>query len=202
MRIIFLALLPVPLIAPLIQSNAGSLSFTIFDFAEWASLLPAERQASPALLLSFALRLQLVMLFLATVYFLTMRNAANSRFLTPAIIATFTLSQLPPLEFLTQPNDPNYQQQLFMALLFLAASVATLVSSDIHYTKYAMLGAHLISTGVLLLALIQTHAYLTQYQIPYQLGLAVPALFLTYAISAALIFQTKRAPQRPSVDSA
>ncbi|MFQ3660310.1 MAG: hypothetical protein SNJ54_15280 [Anaerolineae bacterium] len=202
MRILFLTSLSFVLAAPLVQSNAGSLSFTLFDFAEWASLLPAERHASPALLLSFTLRLQLVVVFLSAVYFLTMRSTRFNWLGTTVAVGVVTLSQLPPLEFLTHPNDPNYQQQLLIALLFLAASVTIVALASFHYTKYTLLVLHVIGTGLFLLALTQTHAYLTQYQIPYQLGLAAPALLFTYAISAALILQSKRAPQRPSIDPA
>jgi hypothetical protein len=197
MRILFLTSLSFVLTAPLVQSNAGSLSFTLFDFAEWASLLPAERQASPALLLSFTLRLQLVIIFLSAVYFLTIRSTRFNRLGTTAAVGIVTLSQLPPLEFLTHPSDPNYQQLLLIAALFLAASVAIVTLASFHYTKYALLALHVIATSLFLLALTQTHAYLTQYQIPYQLGLAAPALLLTYATSAALILQSKKGAAAP-----
>lgn len=202
MRIIYLILLPLVFFTPLINSGAGSLSFTTFDFAEWASLLPAERHASPALLLSFALRLQIVIIFLPIIYYLTMRKTHFNQIIIAAIVGIVTLSQLPLLEFLTQPNDPNYQQQLLITSLFLIASVAVVALSKSHYTKHLLLAMHLISAGIFFLALAQAHAYLTQYQIPYSLGVAAPLLLLSHAIAILSLWQTKRAPQRPSNDPA
>lgn len=202
MRMIYLTFLPLALFTPLIQSSAGSLSFTIFDFAEWASLLPAERHAAPALLLPFMLRVQIVILFLSAVYFLTMRSTRFNWLSVTAAVGIVALSQLPPLEILTQPHDPNYQQQLLITFLFLIASVAIVALSKTHYAKHALLGLHLIGTGLFLLALTQAHTYLTQYQIPYSLGAAAPLLLLAHASAIWVIWQTKRAPQRPSNDPA
>lgn len=202
MRIVYLILLPLVFFTPLIQSSAGSLSFTTFDFAEWASLLPAERHASPALLLPFALRLQIVIVFLPAIYFLTMRKTRFNQIIIAAIVGIVVLSQLPPLEFLTQPNDPNYQQQLLITSLFLTASVTIATVLKYHYAKYLLIGLHGIGAGIFLFALPQAHTYLTQYQIPYSLGVAAPLLLFIHATAILSLWQTKRAPQRPSNDPA
>ncbi len=201
MRILILLLLPVGLFAPVVSSHAGSLSFTLFDLAEWTSLLPAERQAAISLALPFLLRIQIVVLLVLSLCTLTIRNQTRRAVLFGLIMCAVAISQLPPFEFLSQLDDPNYRQQMLIASLCLLGGFALSKNWLNHYTKYIALFVAVAASAAFVFALTQTHIYLTQYQIPYQLGLAAPALLLTYGVTAMSIFQTKRAPQRPSNSS-
>ncbi|NWG16677.1 MAG: hypothetical protein HXY41_08580 [Chloroflexi bacterium] len=96
-----------------VSSNAG-LSMGAYDLAEWASLHPAVRAASPPLLASFLLRAPLV--GLAWIATLSSRRKGSWPF-NGILAGAIAIALLPPLEFFTQyGNDPNYRQQAALAL--------------------------------------------------------------------------------------
>jgi hypothetical protein len=97
-------------VLPWATLGQGAIQFNGHDFAEWLSLLPSERQASPALLAVFSVRMYLVLALCAVAPFLH----GNVRLALGILLG---IGLLPPLEFLNNAQDSNYQQQAFVALL-------------------------------------------------------------------------------------
>jgi hypothetical protein len=194
MRIFSVCLLTSALFMPFTSTDAGSLSFNLFDLAEWASLLPAERDAEISLLLPFMLRVQIVCVLMFVVYLLTMRKTLHGSAVLLSIIVA--VSQLPPIEIISNPNDPNYRQQLLIAALSLASSWGVLFFCAHNYTKSVLLLALTVSSGLLLAALMATQAHLVQYQLFEHFGLGGPVLLAGYLLAAFMLWQQKRAPQR------
>jgi hypothetical protein len=193
MRILSIGFLLSALFVPVVSADAGSLSFNLFDLAEWASLLPAERSAEVALVLSFMLRIQIIYVMLFVVFLLTMRK--DLRGLAAPFVIAVAVSQLPPPEFISQPGDLNYRQQALITALCLAGGSAALALRAHNYTKAIWL--LLISgSGLLLAALWSARSHLTQYQIFDHFGLGGPALMLAYLLATFVLWQQKRAPQR------
>lgn len=201
MRIILVSLPFLAFVLPVVVGPASSVSFNLFDLAEWASLVPAERSASPALMVSFALRLQMLAAMLIAVYLLTMRNVSSRAlpfFILPGI-TILSIAQLPPLEILSQPSDPNYRQQLFLALSSFLISLIIWRIAHYHYAKYILIMAALLAGFGLIAALHTAQQYLTQYQIFAAYGAAAPVLLIFYLVVILTVLQTKRAPQRSSL---
>ncbi|NJO84308.1 MAG: hypothetical protein HC828_17015 [Blastochloris sp.] len=123
LRLIVVVLLLVVYLLPWAALSEGSAAFSLnaYDLAEWASLHPAERASSPILLTSLLLRLPLACIGVALA--LTMPN----RMLAVIVGVIFFAALLPPLTFINQRDDPNYQQQFMIAALVLVASVSAAV---------------------------------------------------------------------------
>lgn len=184
------------LLSPLVHHRAGSLSFTLFDLAEWLSLLPAERGASPALILSFILRLQIVVALMLVISLMTIRNRQRYQLFALGLILLTATAQMPPLDILAHPDDINYRQQLFIAVASLLGGWLAYRFSHHHYAKLLMLGFTLLAASLFWLALHYVQLNLAQYQMSAHFGAAAPALLLAYVLALACLILTKRAPQR------
>ena len=105
---------------PWVVATSAPMTLNAFDLAEWASLHPAQRHASPPLLAPLLLRTQLLILTV------TFGAAASSRPWT-SIIAVLVLilaaAQLPPFEYVYDIANLNYRQQFILALLSLLAGL-------------------------------------------------------------------------------
>ena len=95
---------------PWVVNPGVSLSLGGYDLAEWASLHPAVRDATPALFTSLLLRLPLACLALLIAF------TAQRRLLPVLIVLIAALGLLPPPEFIKATNDPNYRQQVDFSL--------------------------------------------------------------------------------------
>lgn len=92
---------------PWLANRSAALSANALDLAEWVGLAPAQRQMSPPMPASLALRGVLVIL--ALLFALRGRALRHWLFWIIALILALTLT--PPLEFFRgQFADPNYQQ--------------------------------------------------------------------------------------------
>lgn len=112
LSVVFWVACAVVYVLPWAGLGQGAVQFNGHDFAEWLSLLPAERQASPALLAVFSVRMYLVFALCLVASFLQGRVCVGLAIL-------LSVSLLPPLEFLQNLQDSNYQQQALVAALAL-----------------------------------------------------------------------------------
>lgn len=99
---------------PWIVAPNATMTLQAWDLAEWTSLHPAQRSATPALIAPLLLRSQLFILALVTALALN-----RWRWIASATGLVLALAQLPPLEFVVQLDDANYQQQTLLAVLTL-----------------------------------------------------------------------------------
>lgn len=98
---------------PWIWNPAAALSPNAYDLAEWTTLHPEARHATPPLLPSFLLRSALGFL---TVLTILPSSPANSKWLGRALTLGLIIVMLPPAEFfLLARGDPNYSQQFYLS---------------------------------------------------------------------------------------
>lgn len=116
-------LLVLAYVLPWTASPVASLSPGAYDFAEWASLHPAVRAQSPALLTALLLRLPLTCIALIVALTPSQNSARWLRLVGGGGALALTLAQLPPPEFfISASGDSNYQQQFTLALTALIGS--------------------------------------------------------------------------------
>lgn len=155
---------------PWVINPGNGLTVHAYDLAEWTSLSPAVR-AQPLLSTALFLRLPLTLLTL-----LIALSAPQSRFSVTWLFHALgclllAIAQLPPLEFVMQPNDPNYQQQFALASLSLVGSFIGLTGRLAAYrtllTSFFLL-AMLVTSGM---GQIQAVDLMRLFQLPAEMGL-------------------------------
>ncbi|MBL8154831.1 MAG: hypothetical protein JNM70_11665 [Anaerolineae bacterium] len=107
-------------------SNTATFTLSAADLAEWASLHPEARVASPPLMASLLLRLPAALIICLVVMQLRRQRVRGAVLIGIGLIAAISL--LPPWEFFTQySNDPNYRQQAALAAFILLFCIAVSV---------------------------------------------------------------------------
>lgn len=124
--LVLFALLIVAYLQPWIFNGSAALNLTAYDLAEWASLHPAAGAQTPPLLTSLLLRLPLACAGIWLAWYRPHSGAA--RILVGIIVTLIAIGLLPPPEYLGQRDNPNYQQQVGLAALMVAASLIGLMS--------------------------------------------------------------------------
>jgi hypothetical protein len=165
---------------PWLMNPGSGLSLGAYDLAEWTSLHPAVRSGNPALLTTLLLRLPLACLgLIISIGFL------RRKLIFAVVVIVLTGSALlPPLEFFTQyRDDPNYQQQFFLALFTIATGVLSMAIRPDHLTKSLVILLAIVGAGSSLAGLLQGYALLEQFKLPTQFGLGGIGLVAFYAIS-------------------
>jgi hypothetical protein len=109
-------------ILPWVVNPGAALTLGGYDLAEWISLHPGARAQTPMLFTSLLLRLPLVSLTWLIATHSSSRLTWNW-WLSGVIAGLLVVAQLPPLEFVANPNDPNYQQQMALAGLSLVGVI-------------------------------------------------------------------------------
>ena len=169
-------------------TNPGSgLSFGAYDLAEWASLHPAVRGGNPAFLTSLLLRLPLACLGLIITVGLLQIKLRSRIFLTFLI----ALALLPPLEFFTQyRDDPNYQQQFYLAGIALVIGVLSVSMKPGRHIKTFVIFLAVIGGASSLTGLLQAYSLLEQFKLSVQVGLGGIGLIIIYAIITWVFLRT------------
>jgi hypothetical protein len=188
--LIFLALVAYCL--PWLLNPGVSLSYGVYDLAEWTSLHSAVRASSPSLLLTLVLRLPLVCLTIVVEF---SRRQVLLRTIFVFIIAA---ALLPPLEFFTQyPDDPNYRQQLVLAVAaFLIGGIGLsgLLSRWHHIIRLTASFAGAIAA---IWGLAQAYELMNTYQLPVRIGVG-GILFISFCIIFGVTqIQETRQPTPP-----
>jgi hypothetical protein len=158
-----------------------------YDLAEWSTLHPSTHISNPPLLSSLLLRIPLLCLSIITVY----RIAAKSYRSALAVGSIASIMFLPPIEFFTlYRGDPNYQQQLALAIVTITF---TLFSAIHHFRKYFGLVAALaalVGTISVLWGLGQGYALIKEFGLLVQVGPG--GVLTTFALLALADFQSLR----------
>jgi len=163
---------------PWLVNPSVSLSPNGYDLAEWASLHPAVREATPALLTSLLLRLPLACLALLIAF-------TTRRGLLPALIVLIAAAALlPPPEFVKALDDPNYRQQAALALF-------TLIGGAVGFSGQLPRARHWIAVGISLIGalasgigLLQSYELMRGFNLPTQIGMGGVLLALMFVLVA------------------
>ena len=119
---LFLTIALIGYLLPWVLTSASSLSMGAYDLAEWSSLHPIVKQTAPFLWTTLALRIPLAVLAILLAIYLAKTLHLPSIALVCLFVSAIAL--LPPLEFFTTfRDDPNYRQQLFLALFTLVIGI-------------------------------------------------------------------------------
>lgn len=159
---LFLAL--ISYLLPWVVLPASALTMGGYDLAEWLSLHPAARADS--LLLPLLLRLPLALLAL-----LIIAQFHLPRWLRLAALGIVCIALLPPLEFVRNTSDINYQQQFALAALtlFFGGAVWLFVPTRLHQWLVAALLIGLILCGVL--GSLNAVTLMQVYRLPVDYGI-------------------------------
>lgn len=164
----------------LVHYTAG-MTLNAYDLAEWTTLTPAQRQTNPPLQAALLIRAQ-IPLFMTLCALVFQRHR-----LMIGVLILGILAQLPPLEFFTQLNDINYQQQYLLAI---ASGIS--VGVGIYAAKYSVLKNAMIAI-VCILGIASTVAgtqlalvILEQFQMDVVVGLGQWITILVYLVGLGL----------------
>lgn len=158
---------------PWLLNPGVSLSYGVYDLAEWTSLHPAVRESSPPLLLTLILRLPLIYVT-AIVAFSQLPVLPRAAFVTIIMVAL-----LPPLEFFTQySGDPNYRQQFALSIVALLVGGIGLSGFLVPwYPAIRIIGSAVVGVTAAW-GLEQAYTLMTDYYLPVHIGLG-GLLFIT-----------------------
>lgn len=165
---------------PWLVNPGVSLTPGAYDLAEWASLHPAVRAETPALLTSFLLRLPLACVALLIAF------SARGKRLVPALaVLLIAAALLPPLEFVRALGDANYQQQFALALITLVGSAIGLSRVLARWHRAIMLAVTITGAAASALGLFNAYQLMRGFDLPVQIGFGGVMLALTFAVLAA-----------------
>jgi hypothetical protein len=158
---------------PWVINPGAALTMGGYDLAEWISLHPGARNQSPMLLASLLLRLPLV-----CVTWLISLQPPQFRFTTAwwlrALLAVFLIvAQLPPLEFVTHLNDPNYQQQMALAALSLLGALLGLSGLLFKWQALVMLICVVVGGISSIWGMSQAAGMMHDFRLPAEIGIGV-----------------------------
>lgn len=161
---------------PWLWHPSAGLSPGGYDLAEWISLHPAVRQASPPLWPSFFLRAEMSILAIMTALYATQLDTQTSRWIVRIVAILLALTLFPPLEFFTiARNDTNYHQQFALGITSLVFVVATVWSYKVSRKMAGVLiiGLNLLGIGFGVLGLFKGRELMTALGINYSIGLGI-----------------------------
>jgi hypothetical protein len=184
---VILALLLLCYAAPWADAGSHGLRMNAYDWAEWLSLHPAQRGAEPPLLISLALRLQLLGFGVLLAYSIP----SSWRWLFALSLLVLAAAQLPPLEFLSNNQDNNYRQQVFLAVSSIALGLLARTRAY-EWREYLAVSASILSCSVLLLSLPEALALTQLYYAQVDLTIAPVAFVGLHLGHIVLVWNHKR----------
>jgi hypothetical protein len=171
-----------------LDTTNTALSLTAYDLAEWLSLLPSERNASIPLLTPLFVRIHLEIFIICL---MTMRISFPNQ-LRPIVVGLaflLVIAQLPPIEFIANRQDINYQQQFFLALISIGLITLFLFTD---YAKYLIHFALAFGILVLMIAIPHAQSLMNTYRLKTSIGLGAILLVLAYIGMFLWFWQQKR----------
>lgn len=163
---------------PWIVAPSGAMTLNAFDLAEWASLTPAQRGASPPLVAPLLLRLQPVILSSLLGLIAAGRKGMA---LSALAICMLAAAQLPPFEFVYDINNLNYRQQFFLATGSLAAGAFLLRLQSRRLTGFIMAALAVVGIVTAALGLATAASLYGDFGMDAAHGAGIWLLCLSYA---------------------
>lgn len=177
---------------PWVLAANAAMTLSAFDLAEWASLHPLQQSATPPLLASLLLRVQLPILALCIALWARSRN---QRIFAALVALALAAAQLPPLEFLQNLADPNYRQQLALAGATIALAV---VLPRLVKQRYQTLLTGLLALLGIVTALAGLHQALALYRLTLERGEPGGGLWLIVFAYAGMTVYALRDFRKPA----
>jgi hypothetical protein len=159
-------------ILPWLTGKGAALSFHAYDLAEWTTLMPASSLETPPLLTAFLLRLPLLCMgVISAVFSVHQRGWARVAFV--GIWLALAGANLPPFEFLSYPDNPNYRQQAVVAALTIGISGVMMLPFVRHAIRPDWIGAAaaVIGAAAALTGMARGHMLLADYGLDMQGGI-------------------------------
>lgn len=153
-------------VLPWLMGSGAALSFHAYDLAEWTTLMPASYAEMPPLLTAFLLRLPLLCMGVTSAVFsLSQRGWARAVFV--GIWLALAAASLPPFEFLSYSDNPNYRQQAVLAALTLAAGGTIMLPLVRRAVRPEWIGAAFTAAGTAAVLIGQARGYalLSEYEL-------------------------------------
>jgi hypothetical protein len=176
---------------PWIEHRASSLTWNLYELAEWTTLVPDLHTTSPTLLVSLGLR---------TIMVIAILNLSISipQFRWMLLIVA-GMALLPPIEFFTlYRNDPNYQQQFGMVVTILLLGGGLKSRQLICYRYWWILigGAISLFSAAGCLLVIQHTIDAFHFQLQVGLGFFVTVAFICLHTISSLFVVLNRQKNR------
>jgi len=170
MSILLFALTLLGYFLPFVINPGGGLTLHALDLAEWTTLHPLVRAETPLLLTALLLRLPL--LCAGIMITLQARSSPDkwSRRIGWLCAGSVVLGLLPPLDFVTQLNNINYQQQFVLALVGLMSLGISIFArrQSVLFTLTVIAGVTGITGGII--GWLRAATLLRNFGIPTSLG--------------------------------
>jgi len=166
--------------------STSSLTFGAYDLAEWSSLHPAVRFVEPILQTPLLLRLPAALLLMAFALNVPSSRFSRAWWIAFAVVIVGAIALMPPLEFFSATDDPNYRQQALVATVALLGGLVGLSGT---FARVALPLVILISGATLAIALIgfdAAYRLLIAFQVAPTLGIGV--IGFGVAVLSILVF--------------
>lgn len=178
-------------VIPWVVNPGMGLTLGAYDLAEWASLHPEVRNASPALLTSLLLRLPLMCLAVI-IGFASPTPALRTSgwYLMLALLLFLVASSLPPLEFFTEARgDTNYQQQFWLTLGALVGGIFGLTGVLPKLQAYVVMFFSLFGAFTGLAGLLEARRLMIGFSMPVSVGIGPVALMLVLGVMFIMVWR-------------
>ncbi len=160
---------------PWLVSFGAGLQPNAYDLAEWLTLIPSVRSATPLLLPALLLRAPLVFIGIALALHWRSVPSASMRLVYAIILVLLFFSFVPPTGFfLGEFSDPNYQQQFALWLVYIAGVVAvSVVRSTWLHNHVTVSIALAVSLAMGLWGIIWSYQLLARYEVALTPGIGI-----------------------------
>lgn len=166
---------------PWIVNPGSGLTVNGYDLAEWTSLHSAVR-LQPLLYTSLFLRFPLTLVTLWIALYAPKPRWRNAWFIHACACFLLVIAQLPPLEFILQMHDPNYQQQFVLAVVSLVGSIVGLSGITVQYRLWLMLISTIMGLFAALMGYEQAANFMRQFHLPAELGLGLVGMVVVFVV--------------------
>lgn len=164
---LFLATVLVYLLPWVINPDV-SLSPNGYDLAEWATIHPAAMGENPPLLTGLLLRLPLVCATLALAFFV--QPTWRSRILIGIVVILMGIALLPPFEFVDDPGNWNYRQQLMLTAVTILGGMFGLTGWLTGLRPFVGSGVAVAGAGAALFGLARALVWMQEFSLPTYAG--------------------------------
>ena len=158
-------------IAPWLITPTSPLTLGAYDLAEWTTLHPSQPHTSPALIVAFMIRLQLVLI---TLMIACIARSNTIRGIITLLIIILSIAQLPPLEFITEASgNINYQQQFLFASISLIVGLLLTFFKPLRFVPTIIAGIVIISIPTAIIGLMEAQKLYTMSLIENSIGMGI-----------------------------
>jgi hypothetical protein len=178
---------------PWLTGTGAALSFHAYDLAEWTSLMPASNTENPPLLTAFLLRLPLFCMGMISAA-ISLRKQGWAQVAFVGIWLALAGASLPPFEFLSYPDNPNYRQQAGLAALTIGIGGIMMLPFVRRAIRPDWIGAAaaIIGAAAALIGLARGHALLTDYGLDMRMNIGGICCAAGFILCALMHFSDSR----------